>query len=389
MQAKPLACLVALTACLWSSAVPAVAAATVIPPPADVASAPRITADAAVLLDATSGRVLWSRQALQPRAPASTTKMMTALVALERGHLGDVVTVSTQAAATPGSSAHLVAGERFTLGQLIIGLLLPSGNDAAVAIAQHVAGSVPAFAELMNAKAQQLGLQATHFDNPHGLSAPGHYSSALDLALIARAGLAVPDFARVVDTAQAEMSGSDRLQHEVRRELHNTNRLLLTYDWITGVKTGTTRAAGSCLVASASRGGQDLIAVVLHSDDRWGDAMRLLQWGYAHFSYLTPAQRGAQFAELPVALAPDPRATVPIIVGGSLGISVALDELPRVQVTRSLPARLEAPVRRGQVVGTLTLRLDGQLAGEVPLLAGRGVARVGWPWVWWRQLVGG
>ncbi len=356
------------------------------PFPADVAVGPQVTADAAVLIDATTGRVLWSRGAEEPRAPASTTKMMTALVALEEGNLKSVVTVSPAADATPGSSAHLRAGERYTLAQLLVALLLPSGNDAAVAIAEHVAGSVPAFAERMNAKARVLGLVATHFTNPHGLTAAGHYSSALDLALIARAGLRIPEFARIVDTAEAQIAGTNSMDQEIRRELHNTNRLLVTYGWVNGVKTGTTDAAGSCLVASAARGGVELIAVVLHSSDRWGDALRLLQWGYAHFSMVQPAAKGQVITTLPVRLAQDPTARVPVVAAADLTAPLALDELPRMRLIQDLPAAVDAPVRRGQLIGTLQLRVAGQPFAEVPLVAASTVKRVGLPLLWWRQL---
>jgi len=345
------------------------------PPPADEPSAPQVSADAAVLIDASSGRVLWGRDADVPRDPASTTKMMTALVALQLGRPDELITVGAAAAATPGSSAGLRAGERYRLEDLLRGLLLRSGNDAAVAIAVHLAGSVPAFAALMNARARQLGLENTNFANPHGLTAPLHHSSAHDLALIARAGLQLPAFATLVDSAEGTMQGRDPLQREIRRELRNTNRLLLAYDWVDGVKTGTTGAAGNCLVASGTRGGMRLIAVVLHSDDRWGDALRMLQWGFVHFSQPVRAPAGTVVARLPVSLAPRRDAAVEVVAGAGLQAVVALDELPWLTVRRDLPDSISAPVRAGQRLGTLTLLLAGQPMASVPLLAARGVPR--------------
>ncbi len=349
------------------------------PPRAEVLRGPVISADAAVLIDARSGRLLWSRNADQARAPASTTKMMTALVALERGQLNEVIVVPRAAAATPGSSAGLRAGDRYTLAALLRGLLLRSGNDAAAAIATHLAGSEEGFAALMNARARALGLRSTHFVNPHGLTAPFHYSSALDLALIARAGLAVPAFAQLVATADAEMRGWDSMQREIRRELHNTNRLLVAYDWVDGVKTGTTNAAGNCLVASGNRGGFRLIAVVLHSDDRWGDAVRLLRWGYAHFSQVPVAPPGGQ-ALLPVADARDPGAHVPAAPRTVLSMPVALEELPRLSWRVVAPVTLVAPVRRGEMVGRLQLQVAGITLASVPLAATASVPRAA-PWV--------
>ncbi len=362
---------------------PAPARAAAYPPRAEIAGGPAISADAAVLIDAQTGRVLWARNAREARAPASTTKMMTALVALERGTLSETVVVPPEAAATPGSSAGLRAGQRYTLQNLLVGLLLPSGNDAATAIAIHLAGSELAFAALMNARAHALGLESTHFVNPHGLTAPFHYSSALDLALIARAGLQVPAFARLVSTASAEIQGTDRLDREIRRELQNTNRLL-AYGWVNGVKTGTTNAAGNCLVASGTRQGFQLIAVVLHSDDRWGDALRLLQWGFANTSQV-PLAPAAQL-RWPVADASTPQATVPVVPARWRYLPVVLQELPRL-TARAVPSRpLVAPLQRGQVVGVYVVAVAGQQLGAEPLVTAAAVPRAALWTLLWRHL---
>jgi len=311
--------------------------------------------------------------------------MMTALLALEMGRPDDLVTVSPAAAATPGSSAALRAGERYPLYELVQALLLRSGNDAAVAIAQYLAGSVPAFAELMNAKARALGLVRTHFVNPHGLTEDFHYSSAYDLALIARAALAIPAFAAIVDSPQLELEGRDSHRQILRRELRNTNRLLFTYDWVDGVKTGTTAAAGNCLVASGTQGGLKLIAVVLHSDDRWGDSLRLLQWGFSHFSYLHPYRAGQYVGQVPVRQGVTD--SVNVLAGRGLAVPVALVELPRVRTeVRWRP--LHAPVLAGQVVGEAAVLLGGRVLVQVPLLAASGVKRLPWTRRWIRWLRG-
>ena len=356
------------------------------PPVADVVAGPsHITADAAVLIDAVTGRVLWSRASTEARAPASTTKMMTALVALEQGVPDAVVTVSRRAAATPGSSAHVRAGDRYTLAELLEAMLLRSGNDAAVAIAEHIAGSVPAFAALMNRRAAALGLTETHFVNPHGLTEAFHFSSAYDLALIARAGLALPSFARIVRRAEGELHGEDAQQRLIQRALTNTNRLLFTYGWVDGVKTGTTSAAGNCLVASGTRGGMRLIAVVLHSDDRWGDAVRLLDWGFTHFSYLRPV-RADQIVRRIVVAGARRGAWLPVRAGGTLAVPVSLEELPRVRVRVRLDAALHAPVRQGQTVGYALVLVGGTPLAAVPLVAARSVPAAPWPLRWWDAL---
>lgn len=365
---------------LLLAAPPALAAPPSYPARAEVTPGPTLTADAAVLIDGRTGRVLWGKNADEARAPASTTKMMTALVALEIGRPNEEIVVGGAAAATPGSSAGLRAGDRYTLDALLRGLLLRSGNDAAAAIATHLAGSEAAFADLMNARAHALGLRSTHFVNPHGLTAPFHYSSARDLALIARAGLAVPAFAQLVGSAEAEMRGYDALRREIRRELRSTNRLLFTYAWVDGVKTGTTSAAGNCLVASGTRGGFRLIAVVLHSDDRWGDAVRLLQWGYTHFTQVAVAPAEGSVL-LPVVGARQAGARVPAAPGPAEAVPVALEELPRL-TRRVVAAPLRAPVSRGQVVGQLELEVSGTLLAQVPLLAEAPVAAAP-PWIRW------
>ncbi len=348
--------------------------------PADVAAPPRVSADAAVLIDYATGRILWAKDAMSPRAPASTTKMMTALVALEQGNLESIVTVSPSAAATPGSSAHLRVGERYTLSALLHGLLLRSGNDAAVAIAQHIAGSVPAFAVLMNERARALGLVSTNFVNPHGLTESFHFSSAYDLALIARAALGIPTFAAIVDSPTGIMQGEDAHLRIIRKELANTNRLLVQYDWVDGVKTGTTNAAGSCLVASGTLGGMKLIAVVLHSDDRWADSLRLLQWGFSHFSDFPPYRAGTLLRTVTIAKTDE---TLPVVTASPLAVPLALDEWYRARTAVRIDA-LKAPISRGTVVGDVAIRLNGQVLAEVPLVAGRTVRAQPW-WIrsWW------
>lgn len=245
-----------------------------------IRAAPQIQARAAVLLDMETGRVLYAKRAYEHRAPASLTKVVTALVALDHGGLNQMVTVSPQAARTPEASLGLAAGDKLTLEHLIQGMLWRSGNDAAVAIAEHVAGSVAAFSRLMNAKAAALGAQSTQFVNPHGLDAPGHYSTAYDLALIARAALSVPRFAEMVRQGSSALTWGG-MTHQVA----NINSFLWRYQGATGVKTGYTSQAGYSLIASAQKDGQSLIAVLLNeptSDARWTDAALLLDYGFSH-----------------------------------------------------------------------------------------------------------
>ncbi len=233
---------------------------------------PAVTANAALVLDLDAGRTLFALHPDDPVSPASTAKIMTALVVLQHADLDAVATVSAHAAATGGSRMGLVAGETLTVRDLLVGLLLPSGNDAAVALAEHVAGSETAFVALMNQTAAALGLTATQFANPHGLDAPDQMTSAADLAQVAKAALAYPYFAQVVAQPSAQVAG---------RVLTNTNQLLGSYRGADGIKTGTTEAAGECLVASVSRRGHRVLAVVLGSADRYADVTAMLDYAAA------------------------------------------------------------------------------------------------------------
>ncbi len=233
---------------------------------------PPVTADAALVVDLDADQVLYALNPNTPLPPGSTVKILTALVVMQQVSVDDMVTVSYNAAATPGSQMGLAAPERLTVRDLLYGLLLPSGNDAAVALAEHVAGTEEAFVALMNQQAAFLGLTATSIVNANGLDAPGMTSSAADLVRMTRAALAYPLFAEIVATPSAAVAG---------RVVSNTNELLNSYAGADGVKTGTTDAAGECLVASVTRNGHRVVAVVLGSADRYGDVRALLDFAAA------------------------------------------------------------------------------------------------------------
>ncbi len=344
------------------------------PPVLQAEPAPRLRAGAAVLMDWETGEVLHARQPFARRAPASTTKILTALIALERGNPQAVVVVSRRAASTPGSSMHLKAGERYTLHDLLQGLLLRSGNDAAVAIAEHLAGSVEGFAAWMNARSQDLGARQSHWLNPHGLDHPQHYTTAYDLALITRQAMAHPVFAAVVSQRARELSfellGRQGL-------LTNTNRLLWSFEGADGVKTGTTSAAGACLVASATRTGQRLIAVVLHSGNRWNDAAALLAHGYQHYQLFRHASAGEVLLAAPVAGGLPPRVD---LVPQQDVVAVVRRSGAIPQVTVAVPP-LRAPLPEGATVGEAVIYVDGVPRRRIALVAARPVARAT-PWQW-------
>ncbi len=257
-----------------------------VPPP------PEVTATSWILYDATYDITLASREADAERPMASTTKIMTALVALERNDPDELVTVSRRAAAVGEAEIGLVPGEQFLLRTLLTTMLVRSANDAAVAVAEHVGGDVETFVDLMNAKASELGLEHTHFANPHGLDARGHYSSARDLLTMARTAMQNPEFARAVRTRRVALRPAP---DGTERVAESTNRLLVSYPGAIGVKTGFTGGAGLVLVAAAERDGRRLYAVVMGSEGpgaHFADASALLDYGFEQLGLVPTLMAG-------------------------------------------------------------------------------------------------
>ena len=310
-----------------------------------------VSASAAILMDMDSGRVLYERRADERMLIASTTKIMTALVAIRDGNLGDTVKVSREAAYTEGSSMYLKEGEELTLETLLYGLLLCSGNDAAVAVAEHVGGSVRGFVERMNDTALSLGMENSSFANPNGLDDEAHYSTARDMALLARAAMENETLVRIASTRTVTIGG---------RTMTNHNKLLNLVDGCLGLKTGYTRAAGRTLVSCAERRGQRLIAVTLQDGNDWADHQSLFEYGFSAY----PAKRMAQLGhEL------DRREGVPLIAADSFAWPLAQGETLETAVVLDRP--LKAPLRAGTRVGEAVFSLNGREVGRVGLLAGR------------------
>jgi D-alanyl-D-alanine carboxypeptidase (penicillin-binding protein 5/6) len=263
---------------------------------------PSVEASAAVLLNGESGEVLFSKHPNIVMAPASTTKIMTAIIAIEKGDLDKKIKVSRIAAAKPGSSMYLQRGEVQTLRSLLYGLMLASGNDSATAIAESIAGSEANFAKLMTQKAHKLGMKHTQYKNASGLPAVGHYTTAYDMAVLARYCLKNPMFAEIVQTKVASVPSS---RSNSSRTLTNHNKLLWQYPYTTGIKTGYTRRAGPCLVASANQNGVTLISIILKSNSMYNDSIHLFNYGFQKFA---PAPINKEQIDQP--------ATVPDELGG-------------------------------------------------------------------------
>ncbi|WP_334313833.1 D-alanyl-D-alanine carboxypeptidase family protein [Aquibacillus salsiterrae] len=256
--------------------------------PTQVMAKPQVSARNAILIEQSTGRVLYEKAANDKHLIASITKIMTAILAVESGKLDDTVTVSRNAAYTEGSSIYLKEGDKMKLRDLVYGLMLRSGNDAAVAIAEYVGGSVGGFTYLMNDKAAWLGMNNSQFDNPHGLDSKTHYSTAYDMALLMRYAMKNDIF--------KEITGSTSYKAENRKYAWGNKNKLLTryYDYSTGGKTGYTRAAGRTLVSTAEKDGMELIVVTLDAPDDWKDHMRLFEWGFDNYEMTKVQNKGME-----------------------------------------------------------------------------------------------
>lgn len=321
------------------------------------------SAASVILMDAGSGRVLYERNADEKRLIASTTKLMTALVAAEElTDLSEPVTAKPEWLLTEGSSIYLAPGETVTVETLLYGLLLESGNDAATVLACHCAGSVEGFAALMNKKAEELGMTRSSFQNPSGLNADGHYSTAADMAILAAACLKNELVATICRTRSITLEG---------RTFVNHNRLLSSYEGCIGMKTGYTQRAGRTLVSAAERDGRTLIAVTLNAPNDWKDHTTLFDYGFSAYSEQVCCTAGEVLLDLPVegSLV----RFVPVTAVESFSYPVKEGEVLRSEVT-CVPW-VSAPVDAGETVGTITHYLGDAVMGETKLCAAQSVRR--------------
>ena len=346
-----------------------------------------VSARGAVLMEVESGDVIFGQNENARLPMASTTKIMTALVALEQLPLDTVVKITAESVGVEGSSIYLVEGEALTLEQLLYALLLESANDAAVAIAVAVAGSVEDFATLMNEKAEELGLTDTHFVNPHGLDHEDHYTTARELALIAKEALSHPAFREICSSKRKTipLHGDEGV-----RVLINHNKLLTSYEGCIGVKTGFTKKTGRCLVSAAERDGVTLIAVTLNAPDDWRDHTAMLDYGFGVYESLTLCTPG--FFSAPLWAVSGEQDYVMVENTHTLTVVLRRDH-GAVKCVVELPHFEFAPIGNGQEVGLLRFTEacpDGTVRelGSVPLSAAYGVDGVTYPqnlWEWIRS----
>lgn len=308
-----------------------------------------------ILIDGHTSRVILSHNADTPALIASTTKIMTGLLIAERCSLDEPVTVPPEAVGVEGSSLHLQAGEVRQVRELLYGLMLHSGNDAAVALAIHCAGSVEQFVALMNRRAESLGMTGTHFANPHGLDHEEHHGTARDLAILTAEAMKNDTFHTIVSTKTVTLGG---------RTYTNHNKLLWRYDGAVGVKTGYTKEAGRILVSCAERGNRRLIAVTIDDPNDWEDHASMLDHGFSQFTSRTIAQAGTVLGVVPVA--GGQRSACGVTVCEDVTVSLAPGE--RVKLTVELPPFSFAPMEVGAQAGWLQVEVDDAAVLRVPLV---------------------
>lgn len=337
-------------------------------------------AGAAALLDADSGRILYEKNGYEPMAMASTTKIMTCILALELGNPDEVVTFSANAAAQPDVQMNGNEGEQYYLKDLLYSLMLESHNDTAVAIAEQLGGTVEGFAELMNEKAAELGAFDTVFVTPNGLDAPGHHTTACDLAKIAEYAIQNPEFLEIVQTPAytfSEINGKRSVA------VVNKDRFLTSYEGAIGIKTGFTGEAGYCFVGAARREGKTLISVVLasgwppHKSYKWEDTQKLMDYGMETYSYREIITSEQNLTPIEVLHGEETRQIEPE-VRDTIGLLMREDE--EVQVRENLLSSIEAPVNANTLLGTLDVYIDGEIFRCIPVYAGTTVKRLTYPY---------
>lgn len=316
-----------------------------------------VSAQSAIVMDAATGRILYEKNADERSLIASTTKIMTALIICEQCNVLDRVRIPKEAVGIEGSSMYLREGEVLTIQDLLYGLMLRSGNDAAVALAIYCSGTVEGFAQLMNDKAHRLGMKDSHFVNPNGLDAPGHYSTARDMAALAAYAMENPIFAQTVSTKSVRVG---------ERSLQNHNKLLWQLEGAEGVKTGYTKAAGRILVSSAKRQGRRLVAVTINDPSDWTDHTALLNEGFSSYQLREILSKDEYLCNIEV----ESGNAESVGVYAKEAFSYPLSNTEEVKVILQEPGFTYAPVVEGQSAGFAYILVDDTVIGRVPVYFG-------------------
>lgn len=322
---------------------------------------PEVSAISAIGIESSSGEIFYSKN-IDKRLPmASTTKIMTAIVAIENGNIADTVKVNRKAVGVEGSSIYLYEGESLTLENLLYALLLESANDAAVAIAIHIGGDLDSFVDMMNETADKLGLTNTHFENPHGLDSDTHYTTARELGIIATYAMKNPTFRQIVSTYKTTIPLADG---EGTRVLVNHNKLLRNYDGAIGIKTGYTKRSGRCLVSASLRDGVELICVTISAPSDWQDHENILDFGNSIYEKKALTYAGEILFKLPVTNGVREEALLSV----SSDVSATVQKDSEIKTVIEAPRFLFAPVKENQTVGKILFIQDGNIVAEAPLI---------------------
>ena len=350
---------------------------------------PNPAASAAILIDKDSGYVLYDKNADEKRYPASTTKIMTALITLENAeNLDELVEVTEEdfiGVASDASKAGFMVGEQVPVIDLLYGLMLPSGNEAANTLARYIGGSIENFVDMMNEKAKELGCTGTHFENPNGLHDDNHYTTARDLAIITQEALKDETFALIVNTAQKTLSETNMtpMRDGKALKVYTTNMLIYSryqpeyYSYAKGVKTGFTSEAGYCLVSTAIYDGSQLISVVLGCERPAGAtyansfeaSKTLFRWGFNNFETVDMVEKDETITEVPVRLSTQQDTLVVVTKGDISGIMPIDADKSKIERKIDLPASVDEPITQGQTIGTMTVSYNGVEYGTVDLIA--------------------
>ncbi len=327
------------------------------------------SAVSAIVIETSGNTVIYQKNPHKKLPMASTTKIMTALCAIEAGNIDRTITVDPKAVGIEGSSIYLAKGERLTIRELLYGLMLNSGNDAAAAIAYAVSGSIEDFAALMNQTAQKIGAKNTCFENPSGLDSKNHYTTAYDLAIITSYALKIPAFAEIVSTYKKTIPNGDK---DYDRQLKNHNKLLKMYDGATGVKTGYTKKCGRCLVSSAQRDNVELVAVTLNDGNDWMDHMAMLDYGFASVKSKTIVKKGDYIATIPVKDGAEPY--VKLVAANDVNVTLKTDEKCDVEIKYDIQSEAIAPINYGSVFGQMHIFVNGKKVGVAQACSQKAIA---------------
>ena len=340
---------------------------------------PKVRAKGAVLIEQESGRVLYEKNGYESLAMASTTKIMTCILALEKGKLDDIVTISKRASSAQPVKLHLKTGEKQRLGDLLYALMLQSDNDAAIAIAEHIGDSVESFCEQMTEKAKEIGAESTSFKTPNGLDAEGHYASAYDMALIGAYALHNPEFVRIVTTATIDIP---TMPTEGSRNygLQNKNRFFYSYEGANGVKTGFTNKAGHCFVGAAYRNDMQLVGAALGSGwgsagktQKYADVINMMNYGFSQYKKYTLIESQKNVAQVSI----EKSTTKDLTIDCEKKVTLPLTDTEKsnIYIKKVVPCKMSAPIHKGDTVGEIQVICEGVILAKAPLVAGEEISK--------------